>query len=200
MHSLYQFNRGKSKEFDMFTKDDIGIFKSCSSDYRPALECVQFKRIEKDNQWYIRLCATDSYTLVERMVPVEDRPGFEEVLIHRDDMATLYKLMGRSDRAVFDGKRFIVHDSKDEYKTEKNIQVFDATFPKYEQIMEETDKKEIQASTILNGDYLKRIADMTADVPARSLHVDTRGRLDPVIITASNGRTEIKALIMPLKD
>lgn len=183
----------------MFTKEDISIFKSCAND-RPMLEHVQFKRIERDNQWYIRLCATDSYTLVERLILAEDMPKFEELLIHKDDLAVLYKLMSRGDRAILDGTRFIIHDKNQEYKTEKNIRPFDGEFPKYEQIIEKTEESNAKARTILNSDYLKRIADLTSDVPGHGLTVDIREPLEPVIVTAKNGTTEIKALIMPLKN
>lgn len=184
----------------MLTKKDLQIYKiSSKDDSRPILECVQVKLIDG----FIRLAATDSYTLEERTIPLDTdqpegyRPDFEEMLIHREDLERIDKVMSKDHLAVINKGEVKIYKGN-QFKFGMTFRPFDALFPKYDELGMTKIKEKPCKEVIVDPKLLAKMCDRASGSNGYRVHVQSA--LAPVVITTDreNGGT-ITLLVMPLK-
>jgi hypothetical protein len=196
----------------MITKQDLKITSNASSDNtRPVIAAVQVKAIKVTDPnggafntpggYAIRLAATDGYRLTEKMIPVEDKPDFEEMLIPAKRLGDIAKLMTSKDNLEITKEHFIITDFLGAPKAKIEIgQLTDGQYPEYDQLIPDKNKVIIACST-LNAKYMIKALEQVDPNNSSTFTLELyEGKFTPVLIRSTRELTgEIISIVMPLK-
>lgn len=181
----------------MLTKQDINIFKIASKDdTRPTITGVLITKQQRGQEWAIKLAATDSYALTEKIVHVTDEPTFERLLIPAKKLQEVAKLMAAKDQLEITPTHFKISNFIGEPKTELSLdRTIDAEYPEYEKILPED--KPVATATVNPKLLIKALEQ------ADGTSVDIELRADKYAPVIVNGGRElggaVKSVVMPLK-
>lgn len=184
----------------MLTKEDLSVYKVTSKDTtRPVLTCVLFQSEKQDNQWYIKLVATDGYRLTKKLVPVDYEPTFKELLIPAPTIQDLCKQLNNHRRVLIADGQFQILSTlhNPEGVLERTISMGETVEGKYPEHDHLAPNREPKAVVSLNPKYVKEAAAQHGD---DTLTVELNEKLEAVALKSTDNRSvETVSYVMPLK-
>lgn len=184
----------------MLSKENLSIYKIASKDQsRPIIAGVLFKKIKEGSLWKIVLAATDGYVLTQKKVEVEFEPSFDSMVIPRQTVESVCKLLDKKRRVLLSENQFKIMriDQIPGGILERTVTIGDkpvGDYPEYEALIPATESKVAESN--LNPTYIKDIASQANNF---AVSVEMFDGNSPVLFKSSDENTEVLSLIMPLK-